>query len=66
MAADYRVTNHGSLVLFHPLTPTCTDWLADNVQSDAQWWHGALVVEPRYACNLAVGLDDAGLVREGA
>lgn len=58
---DVTVENHGSLFLFHPQTDAGREWLTDNVDAEAQWFGGALVVEPRYARDLADGLLDAGL-----
>jgi hypothetical protein len=37
-----------------------TEWLHVNVQEDAQWFGGALVVEPRYVANLVDGLSEEG------
>ena len=56
------IENQGSLILFHPLTEEAENWLIDHVQEDAQWFCGALVVEPRYAEDLAEGLRDAGFL----
>jgi hypothetical protein len=57
---DIEITNHGSLFLFQPLNDEVKSWLNENVSADSQWFGGALVVEHRYAANLAEGLQDAG------
>lgn len=59
---DVLVQNALTLILFCPLTPRAEAWVAENVQSDAQRFGNALVVEPRYAWGLAEGMQDAGLV----
>ena len=59
---DVLMQNAFTLILFCPLTFRAKAWVAENVQSDAQWFGNALVVEPRYAWGLAEGMKDAGLV----
>lgn len=56
------VRNEGSIYLFQPLTPRAKEWIAKNVQPDAQWFGNALVVEHRYAAGLAAAMREAGLV----
>lgn len=58
-AEEFDVQDEGSIVLFKPLTDEAREWLECNVQEDAQWFGGALVVEPRYAANLAQGILEA-------
>jgi hypothetical protein len=45
---DYSFENHGSLWLCRPLTDAAREHLEENVSDEAQWFGGALVVEPRY------------------
>lgn len=59
--ADVRVDNQGTIFLFHLQTEVANDWVGEHVQDDAQYWGGALVVEHRYAMDLADGMLDAGL-----
>jgi hypothetical protein len=59
---DVRVRNEGTVFLFTPLTPAAKQWIAENVQPDAQWFGNALVVECRYAAEIAAGMREAGLV----
>jgi hypothetical protein len=59
---DVRVRNEGTIVLFTPLTPAARDWICVNVQPNAQWLANALVVEHRYAADLAAAMRQAGLV----
>jgi hypothetical protein len=58
---DIHIQSEGSIILFHPLTQAAVDWIAENVQGDAQWFGTALVVEHRYARDLAAGMMEAGL-----
>ena len=55
---DARVEGHGSVVLVRPLTDDARAWLKEH--TDGTWFGGALAVEPRYVCNLVVGMRDAG------
>jgi len=48
-------------MLFRLLTPAAQDFVDETVSGDAQYFGGALVVEPRYAQALAQGMIDAGL-----
>jgi hypothetical protein len=59
---DVLVSNEGSIFLFQPLTARANVWIAEYVQPDAQWLGEALVVEHRYAVELAAAMRDAGLV----
>ena len=58
---DFRVTYHGSINLVQLLTPAAKQWVAENVSDDAQFFGGALVVEPRYTGDLRDGMLLAGL-----
>lgn len=59
-AVDVQVENHGSIIIFQPLTARARAWLEEH--TDGMWWAGGLAVEPRYAPDLAQGLDDDGFV----
>lgn len=58
---DVTITNHGSIFLFDLLTPAAKDWVADNVPDDATYLGWSLVVEHRYASDLAAGMMADGL-----
>lgn len=59
---DIVIQNEGTIFLFHPLTTKGKEWLVANVQDDARWFGKALVVEHRYAMELARGaVEDGGL-----
>lgn len=57
---DVQIENHGSILVFQPMTDFAWDWLDEHVSEDAQYW-GGLVVEPRYAEDLVVGMRESGL-----
>jgi hypothetical protein len=59
---DFSIENHGSIVLFRMNTPEASAWVSENVESDALFFGDALVVEHRYAQDLASGMQADGLV----
>ena len=59
---DIQVTNHGSIMLFQPMSELGQSWLDEHLDgSDVQYWGNAVVVEPRYARGLADAMLDDGL-----
>lgn len=58
---DVSVESHGNIFLFRPNTDRGRNWLTENVSDDAQWFGPALMVEHRYARELASGLIGEGL-----
>ena len=59
---DVLVQNEGSIFLFRPLTPKAKAWITEHIQPDAQWFGDALVVEHRYALELALAMREVGLI----
>ena len=57
---DFRIENHGSIFLFDPQNTSAENHLLEHVSEEAQWFGGALVVEPRYVGNLASALQAEG------
>lgn len=49
-----------ALFLFRPSSDAASDWLTENTDEEAQWFGGALAVEPRYAQDLAQSLLNDG------
>jgi hypothetical protein len=60
MNADYTVQHHGNLCTVRPMTEAAREFLEDCVSDEAQWWCGALVVEPRYLADFVQNLKDDG------
>ncbi len=60
--SDAEVTNHGSIITILPLTEAAQEWMAENIPEDAQWFAGALAVEPRYVEAILRGMADDGLI----
>lgn len=58
---DVIVENHGSLVLIRPMHSEAMTWLETHTPEDAQWFGGALVVEPRYVNDIINGMWVDGL-----
>ncbi len=59
--SDVCIENHGSLFVFRPMTPAARAWIEENVSEESMWWAGGLVVESRYARDLAAGMLADGL-----
>lgn len=59
---DFSVENHSSIFLFRMNTSAAHTWASENVQDDAQFFGDALVVEWRYARDLAAAMSEDGLV----
>jgi len=58
---DFRIETHGgSIFLFDPQNTAAEEHLRENVSEEALWFCGALVVEPRYARDLADTLQVEG------
>jgi len=61
MNPDISIENHGTIFLFRLNTQAATEWVEEHVQSDAQFFGDALVVEHRYARDLATAAVADGL-----
>ncbi len=59
---DVRVENHGTIFVFQPLTAAAREWIDEHVGGETTWFAGGLVVEHRFARDLAQGMLDDGLV----
>lgn len=51
---------HYSIILFRPLDATAREWLHETAPEEAQFFGGALVVEPRYQDGVTAAFLDAG------
>ena len=52
--AAVRVEDHGTILLFRPLSDAARSWLEE--RTNASWFGGALACERRFAASLAEGL----------
>lgn len=59
---DVYVRNEGSIFLFTPLTDKAREWLAEYAPDDAQYMGRSLVVEHRFAQDIAAGMIKDGLI----
>ena len=60
---DFKIENHGSIILFRPITKEAREWLDFNCTPEPwQWFGGALAVEPRCAPDIHEGLVNDGFV----
>jgi hypothetical protein len=59
---DFRVDNHGSILVLKPLTAAAKEWVADHLaHPETQTWGGGTVVEPRFMEAIVQGIQDDGL-----
>lgn len=60
--ADFRIENHGSIILLAALTPDADDWCEDNLPAERLIMGGSVVIEPRYIDDIIEGITESGLV----
>jgi hypothetical protein len=58
---DVTVTNEGNIFIFNPHSHAAKDWIAENVQENAQYYGNGLVVEHRFAGDIIEGMEADGL-----
>jgi hypothetical protein len=61
---DIQISDHGSIVLFTPMTDNARKWIRRHIPEDAQYFGPSLAVERRYAGDIADGMAEAGLALE--
>jgi hypothetical protein len=61
---DMRLSHHGTVVLFHPLTDSARDWMREHCPADCDhtYFGSALVVEPRYVESVLFHAGEDGLL----
>lgn len=60
--ADIYISDHGSVVLFQPLTAAAHEWMEANINPESWRWFGpSLAVDQRYAGALIDGALEDGL-----
>lgn len=62
---DFRVSDHGSVVLLAPVSRQAKAWVAEHLPDDAIWWNNAVAVEPRYIGAIVDGIEADGFNVEG-
>lgn len=55
---DVLIENHFSIFLIRPIPAAASEWIAENVAEDVEFF----VVEPRFLQSILVGLRAGGLV----
>ena len=60
MIKPFNISNHGTVIMFEPLTKAAQNWWDKNVNSDCQkiGFH-SYVVEHRYAPDIVEGIKNA-------
>lgn len=58
---DIQFTDHGSIWTAAPLTDAGRAWIDENLPDDAQWFGGAICIEPRYGAAIVEGMRADGL-----
>lgn len=59
---DFRVDNHGSIVILWADSEAAQEWVAEHIPEDAQsWGRNGTVVEPRYIGDIIDGIQADGL-----
>ena len=60
--SDFSISDHGTVISIRPLNDLARQWLDENVVSEPwQWVQGALCVEARFARDLIIEIEQAGL-----
>jgi hypothetical protein len=59
--ADFRVDDHGSIVLITPITDAAEAWVDENLPDSAMTFGSAVVIEPRYVGPILEGISADGL-----
>jgi hypothetical protein len=62
MKRDVTISNHGSIFLLRPVTSRARAWFREHLDSDALWFAGAVVVEPRYVVPIVDELAEDGFI----
>ena len=60
--SEFSISDHGTVISIRPLNDVARQWLDENVVSEPwQWVQGALCVEARFARDLIIEIEQAGL-----
>lgn len=58
---DVKIQNEGGVFLFDLITDAAREWVGEHIPESALYFGGALVVEHRYALDIATGMENDGL-----
>jgi len=58
---DATISDHGSIVLLHPISEEAITWIDENIGNEAQYFGDALVIERRYVVPIVNGMRADGL-----
>jgi hypothetical protein len=58
---DFHCEDNGSIILLRPPTDAASEWVDQHIPDDAQWFGGAVAVEPRYISDIVAGFTGDGL-----
>jgi hypothetical protein len=59
--SDFDIADHGSIILFAPLTAAAQEWVDEHIPDDAHYIGSSLAVERRYAQDILDGIRSDGL-----
>ena len=65
-AADFLVSDHGTIFLLSPVTKAATEWADEHLPEDAMHFGSAIVVEHRFISAVVRGFIDDGLTFEAS
>lgn len=60
MRADFRILDHGSIVLIEPLSGAGREWIDENIAEEGHW-AGCIAAERRYVQGIIDGIVSDGL-----
>ena len=58
---DFRVFDHGSIILLHPVSELARAWVYEFLPEDALWHGSSVCVERRYLVDVVDCIVEAGL-----
>lgn len=65
MKTDFRVSDHGTIILLFPRSDAAREWIAENVQADHMTWGNidwnGVVIERRYFPDICNGISNDNL-----
>jgi hypothetical protein len=60
--SDFAIDLHGTIAILWPQTDAGREWVAENIDEDAQrWGKDGIVIEHRYIGDIVNGIHDADM-----